>query len=194
MGVIRKTTKIVVMLVMSILVLASVSLVAYLLAPLWDKWKFERQSLRLLCKAHGVEELQKAVGPLGIVFKFSDGSWIAIRYKDSHAGPGWSKAIAMDSVGRFYESDFHFCGSFMVYRKEKQRYKGINELLPEEERIRPQFTGILRQIDSIASSPNLPRGREQLLSLGFEILQRADCSESRARDERGGRIPCKAGY
>jgi len=175
--------KVVVTLAASFLVVGSVFALVYLLTPLWHKCKFKRESVRLLCAAQSVEELQEVVAPLGIVFQFPDGSWIAIRYTDSHAWRAWSKAIAMDNLGRLYESDFHFCGSFAIYRQQKERYEDINELAPEEKRSGPQFAGILRQIDSLASSPNLAVARKQLPSLGFETFQGIDCSQNRASQE-----------
>jgi len=55
-------------------------------------------------------ELEKVLGPLGVVLHFKDGSWLAISYRDDHSFLGWSAAVARDSEGAWFESSEHFCG------------------------------------------------------------------------------------
>jgi len=157
------------MLVVSVLAMAVLFfVVVYFLAPVCHKWSFQRESERILRNVHNLERARKVVGPLGIVFAFPDGSWIAIRYRDSHGGVGWSKAVAVDSTGQLYESDVHYCGAFVIYRQEKQMWKQICEATGNEGQTDLQFSGLLGQIDALASCPNLRLARKKLVSLGFE--------------------------
>ena len=75
-------------------------------------------AIELLQDASTVEELNDAVGYLGLFQPISDHDWIAIRYKDMHVSPGfWSYATALDSEGHWYVSTYHHCGRFQSYRK-----------------------------------------------------------------------------
>jgi hypothetical protein len=111
----------------------------------------EAESFDLLRHAASPAELREAVGNLGIILQTRDGGWIAIRYRDSHAAPGWSSAVARDSGGAWFVSDVHFCGRFQIYRILKER----GEDLPEELR-------------SIEDAKELETARELLIGLGFQ--------------------------
>src|SRR4051812_43996917 len=64
-----------------------------------DPFFARREAQRLLSAASTPQQLQEAVGSLGASYTFPDGSWLAIRYRDSHARGIWSVAIARDSGG-----------------------------------------------------------------------------------------------
>lgn len=79
------------------------------------------ESVRVLSLATDASAMEDAVGSLGIIFHLADGAWIAVRYVDCHALPIWSKGVALDSKGRWFESDVHFCGQFKIYRGQWER-------------------------------------------------------------------------
>ncbi len=81
----------------------------------------EAVSFRVLARAQTPDELEEAVGHLGVVLHTWDGGWIAVRYRDTHAGPIWSSAVARDSGGRWFVSSHHFCGRFMGYRQDREK-------------------------------------------------------------------------
>lgn len=78
-------------------------------------------SAKILRRASTDEELKDAAGRLGVVLRVKDGSWIAIRYRDSHGLPFWSSAVARCSDGSWYENDYHFCGTFSFYTQARDQ-------------------------------------------------------------------------
>jgi hypothetical protein len=89
----------------------------------------EAESFALLARARSPAELREVVGPLGAVLALRGGGWVAIRYRDSHAAPGWSSAVARDSGGAWFTSGEHFCGRFQLHRQLRERgEKGLTEL------------------------------------------------------------------
>ena len=74
----------------------------------------EAESFHILAQARDSEDLEKAVGDLEIVFRLRDGGWLAIRYRDCHAGRMWSSAVARDGGGSWFVSDSHYCGRFLT--------------------------------------------------------------------------------
>jgi len=132
----------------------------FLWIPFCQRNYFEQSARRALSAARNEEELGEAVGGLGIVLKFSDGSWLAIAYDDSHRIPGWSLAIAKDSTGGFYRSKKHFCGQFMIYRTLRETHMD----LPDD----------LADIDRLARSSDLTEAREHLKRLGFSQCEYSD--------------------
>src|SRR5262249_14500033 len=100
--------------------------------PGWkQRWKedaAEKESIRLLAEASAGRSLEEAVGHLGIVFRLREGSWIAIRYRDSHVFPMWSSAVALDSKGNWFRSTQHYCGRFMAHRGQKQEQEEWEKL------------------------------------------------------------------
>jgi hypothetical protein len=81
----------------------------------------EAESFARLAAARGPAELGEAVGPLGVVLQVPGGAWIAVRYRDSHAAPGWSSAVARDSGGGWFVSREHFCGRFQGHRLRREQ-------------------------------------------------------------------------
>jgi hypothetical protein len=91
----------------------------------------EAASFRILAQARPGEELAQAVGDLGVVLRLRDGGWVAVRYRDCHAGSLWSSAVARDSGGTWFVSSVHYCGRFEIYRawrEQPERWPGDREL------------------------------------------------------------------
>jgi hypothetical protein len=80
----------------------------------------EAESFAVLAAAGSPAELREAVGHLGVLLEVR-GGWVAIRYRDSHAAPGWSSAVARDSGGAWWVSREHFCGRFAIHRQLRER-------------------------------------------------------------------------
>jgi len=141
----------------------------YLLSTI-GYWVERRASYNLLAAAADRDALNNAVDRLGVLLELPDGEWIAIRYSDSHAWPGYSIAVALTSDGRWLESSYHYCGLFRGYKHHLER---VQEATTEEER------GIFE--DAIASRENLHRLRtietqrtldeavEELLAMDFFV-------------------------
>jgi hypothetical protein len=110
----------------------------------------EAESFALLARAGSLGELRQAVGPLGAVLELRGGGWVAIRYRDSHAFPGWSSAVARDSGGAWFASREHFCGRFQIHRQLRERGE---EGLPE--------------LRAVEGSGSLEAARGLLVGLGF---------------------------
>jgi hypothetical protein len=88
-------------------------------------------AVKVLANARTAQELRKAVGGLGVLLVCQDGSWIAIRYDDSHeANSFWSCALAFDSDGNWYESNYHFCGNLGGYLGTRESYAAMEEAGP----------------------------------------------------------------
>jgi hypothetical protein len=141
----------------------------------WVEWRrasAEAESFEVLAKASTVEELTEAVGYLGVFLKTRAGDWLAVRYRDSHAGRIWSSAVVRDSAGKWYTSDFHFCGRFQMYRhrrayEESDEVKQSPDLL-DVGRMDPDPYHDLRAIEA---APDLTAARQILERMGFHPVQ-----------------------
>ena len=120
-------------------------------------------SVRILQAAKTTNELDKAVGDLGIVLTFPDGTWMAIRYTDRHEPDIFSLAVARDSEDGWFYSDHHFCGYLAAYRHTIMGKQGLREAY-----IDSNFEGI----HAVATSPDLPTARKNLKTLQFRRLKR----------------------
>jgi hypothetical protein len=117
----------------------------------------EAESFAVLQGAQSLPELRVGIGPLGVLLELRGGDWVAIRYRDSHAAPGWSSAVARDSGGAWFASREHFCGRFQIHRQLRERGEvGLAELRAIEE------------------SFSLEEARHRLVGLGFHPLQCAE--------------------
>ena len=125
----------------------------------------ERQIARHSFPKATAAELEDAVGDLGAVFHFHDGSWIAVRYNDSHSMAPWSFAIALDSGGLWFESTEHFCGAFKANRDERDMIViatidakvGTASEPPDNQ---PQHRG--EWVRLLATSPDLATARQRM--------------------------------
>jgi hypothetical protein len=119
----------------------------------------ERQRARLALADSATTNLETAVGPLGTVLLLRDGSWLAIRYKDSHAYPAWSLAVARDSGGTWFESTEHFYGSFRVIRQlQAFNHEAADYTPPPKE----PPTDRAEWIRLLAASPDLPTAHQRM--------------------------------
>lgn len=125
-----------------------------------DSWQAERaraaaeaESFALLAAADSLVDLREAVGHLGAVLEVQGGEWVAIRYRDSHAGPGWSSAVARDSGGGWWVSGEHFCGRFVIHLRLKEQGK---EGSPD--------------LCAVENAASLEVARSLLMGLGFRAV------------------------
>ncbi|HEY1174501.1 MAG TPA: hypothetical protein VGH19_24260 [Verrucomicrobiae bacterium] len=140
-----------------------------------------RESIKLLKAAQTTGDLTNAVGDWGIVIPLTNNQWIAIRYRDNHAGGIRSMAVASDSGGGWYESRRHFCGSLVAWVGEKRRLEAEEELqkLLSGESTRKVLTaksenGLMpsyQEISAIELAPDLEKAREALKKIGFTELR-----------------------
>ena len=113
------------------------------------------KSISVLSKASNVNELELAVGHMGHVFKYPDG-WIAIRYRDNHKS--YSHAIALDSKGHWYQSDYHFCGGLSNIEQTRRSIAFYSAHLPDKVIVPKEIRDYLREdeeskkIDELISS------------------------------------------
>jgi hypothetical protein len=138
--------------------------VAAVIAPPLDR----AEARRVLTAAKTPEDLRKAVGSLGRLFVLRDGSWVAVRYTDSHAYPGYSCAVAVDSGGRWFYSSRHFCGRFRIYDRIERRTRELAAAVGDDE---ATVQRALRRQDEelydLATAATLDAARAQLLKIGF---------------------------
>jgi len=129
-------------------------------------------SEQLLGQAHDPKEMESAIGYLGILFHLEDESWIAIRYVDTHSLNIQSSAIALDSQGRWYESDEHFCGRFnsckLKYDAILRWFADPNGTMDSKKGLKTDYLQNLEPICEVDHSPNIEVAVERLLKLGFK--------------------------
>jgi len=104
------------------------------------------------------EALETAVGPRGTVLHFSNSSWIAIRYDDSHIAP-WELAVALDSDGQWYESTEHFCRALNlapIFEQMARESGGPLPLPPDPP------TNYFDWMQLLMASPDLPAARHHM--------------------------------
>jgi hypothetical protein len=171
-------------------VLAFTGLLAFLffvVEPATWEWRRRRDSVRLLSSANTQDQLRKAVGHLGVFVQLVDGSWLAIRYVDTHGGRVQSLAVVRDSEGSWYQSREHFCGTFASYRHRREQAEQLRQELAQTE-IDHQKRRLLEDIstdiaastrrapsamlEEIFAAPSLQEARRQLANMGFEPMRR----------------------
>ena len=128
-------------------------------------WRWESTSA--LQNANDEASLRKAVGGLGAFVPLQDGSWIAIRYNDTHAGSNDSLAIARDSAGGWFESTHHYCAELGGFGRwvEAQESGDPLEIEMFEGMTFDNGHGDLRDI---YTAPDLASARAALLAAGFK--------------------------
>ena len=126
------------------------------------------QARRALSHAKTPEELRMAVGQLGAFFPLRDGSWVAVRYTDTHAAPGYSCAVAHDSGGQWFYSSHHFCGRFRIYVQVEQQTRELAEVTGDTEaQVQSSLSRGDMQMFGLAAATNLAAARAQLFTMGF---------------------------
>jgi hypothetical protein len=121
------------------------------------------ESIRLLSEAATPEALAKALGR-GMMIYRPDGTWIAIRYSDSHGPTLNSLAIAKDSGGKWHESNYHFCGAFRSHQRLGEMADQSNEIDGSDE--------IGAHINKLYTAETLEAARKSLRDLGFVEMAR----------------------
>ena len=153
----------------TVLLLAlSFVLFIFVIDPFTWEYRVRRESINILESAQTKSELVRAVGSLGIFLEFPDNSWMAIRYRDSHAGGIFSTAVALDSGGEWFESNKHFCGKFKIYPKmleDQTSWEKVKKELGDAPNI--NFLKGFEDLHGLATSNNLETARKNLMSMGF---------------------------
>jgi hypothetical protein len=94
----------------------------FLFVPYAWRADTRKASIEVLSKSQSHEQLEEAVKPYGVLVYAKDGSWVAIRYRDTHyTSPIQALAIGKDSGGRWYSCDRHFCGWLTAFARERAR-------------------------------------------------------------------------
>lgn len=154
------------------------------LYPILGSRQARAEAISKLSAAKGEAELRDTIGGLGLFLESTNGWWIAIRYRDSHAGGIWSAAVAKDSGGQFYESHHHFCGTLSAFGRDWENYSAgkreaneqtdsavreqrLKELEEHQGRLlKGRFPELLR----VAQATNLVEARLQLERAWFTKL------------------------
>lgn len=155
------------------------------LYPVFGSRHARSEAISRLKAAKSEAELRDAIGGLGLFLESTNGWWIAIRYRDSHADGIWSVAVAKDSGGQFYESRHHFCGTLSAFGRDWENYsagqkeanqqadsavreQGLTELEELQGRlIKGRFPELLR----VAQATNLVEARLQLEKAWFKRIE-----------------------
>lgn len=156
-----------------------VALVAWyqLIGPAASYRETRSRSIAKLAGATSIEELDKVTSGLGVHLRLSDGSWIAIRYWDSHALTNfYSCAVALCSDGSWYESDWHFCGTLRQYTDRTRTFTeaGADDSLTGTERTSVSSGSFAqepaRTLQRIERASSLNEAKGLLVSLRFTPL------------------------
>lgn len=131
--------------------------------------RVEHDAVAELAACTSRSQFDDAVGHLGVVLDIADGSWIAIRYDDSHYYC-YSSATAVDSKGQWYRSREHFCGLFSIYRRVREDIAACDDqtLVPYLEKRYPE------DIRRIETQTLLPDACLLLIELGFQRIDGPD--------------------
>jgi hypothetical protein len=131
-------------------------------AQLEKQWRTE--SIAALQAARTTDQLEQAVGRLGVYVPLADGSWIAISYHDTHSGTIASLAIARDSGDNWYESTEHYCGSLrgLTLRIEQEQAQ-----VPMDERSLTEVPCDEGDLCDLYRSADLDEARAFLQQIGF---------------------------
>jgi hypothetical protein len=170
-------------LAVSILTVAGFLYYEEVISPkMWYPWT-RNDSIRILTAAQTKNDLKQVLS-WGAFIPLTNGSWIAIRYRDSHLGGIFSCAVARDSGGGWFESDRHFCGSLSGFWSELKIREGMTkeEMLAAD--IRPltnlvylgrsdySHVPTIDELEPIALAPDLESARRELVRVGFRVMPR----------------------
>jgi len=155
------------------------------LYPVFGSRQARAEAISKLKAAKSETELRDSIGRLGLFLESTNGWWIAISYRDSHAGGIWSVAVAKDSGGHFYQSHHHFCGTLSAFGRDWENYsagrKDANQQTDSAVReqrltelevfqgrlIKSRFPELLR----VAEATNLADARLQLGKAWFSRIE-----------------------
>lgn len=158
----------------------------FFLYPIFGSRQARIEAISQLKAAKSEAELRESVGGLGLFLESTNGWWIAIRYRDSHAGGIWSVAVAKDSDGEMHESHHHFCGKLSIFGRDWESYsKGWKAATEQsEERVRQQQLEELEKLQGqrmkiqfpellrVAQATNLAEARIQLHKAWFSRIEK----------------------
>ena len=156
-----------------VVLIISLLWLAYWLLTSSMKSDWESQLTAQLTATDSYTELSNSLSGLGAMLGEEQGNWIAIDYRDTHAGIIASKAVARMRDGTLLESDEHHCGLFGIYSNLKQMWQSELEIASESERwsFREYCTELgtaeLLELETIESTQEPERQRELLFKLGF---------------------------
>ncbi len=139
-----------------------------------------QESVARLSAATNDESARAAVNSLGTFLTFTNGDWVAIRYRDTHAGRVQSHALARTSDGRWLESERHFCGTIQGLGRRAAEWRDKDAESREFWLSSWQESGPARNTNSVPSeldllplleASNLDSAVQALLRLGFRPTQ-----------------------
>lgn len=152
--------------------------------PVFGSRQARTEAIARLKAAESEAQLREAIGGLGLYLQSTNGWWMAIRYRDSHAGGIWSVAVAKDSGGQFYESHHHYCGKLPAFGRDLEGYSQLWKSAAEQQNpelrkqwfqdadqlqgeIKRRFPELLR----VAQATNLAEARVQLQKAWFSRIE-----------------------
>jgi hypothetical protein len=155
-----------------VLIALGLHVYAFYFAPLSWPGPVKRESIRLLSAAKTPIELRAAVTDLGAFVTPTNGGWIAIRYRDTHAGRVQSVSIARDSDGHWFECKRHFCGMLRHAARDFSREVRMRDEIPElftnqTASVSPSSTPKMEEFIPLFTAASLDAARKQLLAIGF---------------------------
>jgi hypothetical protein len=124
----------------------------FVVEPATWHWRHRREAVRMLTAAKTTNELQEAVGSLGVFVP-----------------------VARDSGGAWFQSEHHFCGALDGYVRMRQKMQELRAALTKLGDTDTNTTSSARSetetaLDAMFAAPSLEAGRQQLVKLGFEPL------------------------
>jgi hypothetical protein len=137
-----------------------------------------KESVARLAAATNEESARAAVNSLGTFLSFTNGAWVAIRNRDTHAGRVQSHALARTSDGRWLESERHFCGIIGSLERKIDEWRKADAERQAEWRSTMREIGPARNNNSLPSeldllplleASNLDCAVQALLRLGFRL-------------------------
>lgn len=138
------------------------------------KSEWESQLKAELTASDSYAELSNSISGLGVMLGEKHGNWIAIDYRDTHAGIIASKAVARMKDGTLLVGDEHYCGKFAVYSNFKQMWQSEQENASESEKwsfkeyCTELGTAELLELEAIESTQDPELQRKLLVDLGFK--------------------------
>lgn len=166
--------KLVKLIIITVVALVAIVIIyTFVIHPITWKIHADKNAIQVLQQAQTTNEIAQVLGDLGVFLTFQDGSWMAIKYSDSHAGSAVSSAIIRDSEDQLYSSDYHFCGSFIVYPEKIESAKRIENLTDEDLNKGANsliMTGF-EDIHKLIISPDLKTARKNLEAFDVEKLE-----------------------
>ena len=173
--------------VISLVVVLGAAVVYYYAVVYPQNWYSRTQGdcVRILSGAQTTNDLQRPdVLSWGAFIALTNGSWIAIRYCDSHSGGLFSCAVARDSAGGWFESDRHFCGMLSGFWAELKTRQGLSAEEMRATGIEPWTNVVtvartnswgvptIEELIPLALAPNLQSARQEMAKIGFTELRR----------------------